>query len=198
MAYSLPASAAPRQSAQSKPVAGSHIVGLVAAFLSSIRQTTTDSPTASSDSVRAAGYARGSRIKEHKDGCRTFPFSARCSRCGNQSIAKPARLELEAQGWPATSAATAEPSWNSRTSPVLEAMLRQITDSRPTRALKARGSHASPPQRALDRPPGDGQTVAANRMLIPYRPASCRAQIARAVLTTRPSAYSLPAAMRRG
>ena len=56
-----------------------------------------------------------------------IPFSARCSRCGNQSIAKPARLELEAKiaceicGHSGTVVEFADIS-------VLEAMLKEITE----------------------------------------------------------------------
>ena len=55
-------------------------------------------------------------------------FSGRCSRCGNQSIAKPNRLELEAKmaceicGHSGTVVEFADIS-------VLEAMLKQITDA---------------------------------------------------------------------
>ena len=57
-----------------------------------------------------------------------IPFSARCSRCGNQWIAKPNRLELEARiacevcGHSGTVVEFADIS-------VLEAMLKQITDA---------------------------------------------------------------------
>jgi DNA-directed RNA polymerase subunit RPC12/RpoP len=55
-------------------------------------------------------------------------FSGRCSRCGNQSIAKPNRLELEAKmacevcGHSGTVVEFADIS-------VLEAILKQITDA---------------------------------------------------------------------
>ena len=57
-----------------------------------------------------------------------IPFSARCARCGNQSIAKPSRLELEARiacevcGHSGTVVEFADIS-------VLEAMLKQITEA---------------------------------------------------------------------
>ena len=57
-----------------------------------------------------------------------IPFSARCSRCGNQSLAKPNRLELEARmacevcGHSGTVVEFADIS-------VLEAMLKQITEA---------------------------------------------------------------------
>ena len=57
-----------------------------------------------------------------------IPFSGRCSRCGNQSIAKPNRLELEARmscevcGHNGTVVEFADIS-------VLDAMLKQITDA---------------------------------------------------------------------
>ena len=56
------------------------------------------------------------------------PFSARCSRCGNQSLAKPDRLALEARmdchvcGYAGTVVEFADIT-------VLEAMLKQITDA---------------------------------------------------------------------
>ena len=56
------------------------------------------------------------------------PFSARCTRCGNQSLAKPDRLALEARmdcpvcGYSGTVVDFADIA-------VLEAMLRQISDA---------------------------------------------------------------------
>jgi DNA-directed RNA polymerase subunit RPC12/RpoP len=57
-----------------------------------------------------------------------IPFSGRCSRCGNQSIAKPSRLALEAKmacdvcGHSGTVVEFADIT-------VLEAMLKQITEA---------------------------------------------------------------------
>ena len=57
-----------------------------------------------------------------------IPFSGRCSRCGNQSIAKPSRLDLEAKiacelcGHNGTVVEFADIS-------VLEAILKQITEA---------------------------------------------------------------------
>ena len=57
-----------------------------------------------------------------------IPFSARCSRCGNQSLTKPSRLDLEAKmacelcGHSGTVVEFADIS-------VLEAILKQITDA---------------------------------------------------------------------
>ena len=56
------------------------------------------------------------------------PFSARCTRCGNQQLAKPDRLALEARmdcqvcGFSGTVVEFADIA-------VLEAMLKQITDA---------------------------------------------------------------------
>jgi DNA-directed RNA polymerase subunit RPC12/RpoP len=56
------------------------------------------------------------------------PFSARCTRCGNQSLARPDRLALEARmecqicGYSATVVEFADIA-------VLEAMLRQMSDA---------------------------------------------------------------------
>ena len=57
-----------------------------------------------------------------------IPFSARCTRCGNQSLAKPARLALEAEmecqvcGYSGTVVDFADIA-------VLEAMLQQMSSA---------------------------------------------------------------------